>query len=107
MVLDHSRLHRVEPALGQGEIVDGDDLHAIDLSQQMDAAVDGPIAQLTIDQRSNGDGAGATVAFGTPLLGPAGALLEPQVVKNGGGGRDIIEFDDLATAQETDGGAHH
>ena len=101
MVPHHRGLNRVQAAFAFREIIDGDDLLAVDLAHELNAAVDGLVANLIAVERAQRHRAGAAITLGTAFLGAGGAFPEPQVVEQRVAGRDIAELDDPALAQKT------
>jgi hypothetical protein len=106
VIVDHRLLHGVEGAALGRQVVDRHHVGAVGHAGHQDAAVDGLVDHLAVDQPAERHGAGAAVAFGAALLGAAGAFAQPEVVEQHLGGLDVGQFDQLAAAEEADGGAH-
>ena len=89
------------------EIIDGDQLLAVQLAHQHDAGIDGLIDDAAVAQRSKCHGAGAAVAFITAFLGAARFLLETEIVEYSARGSSGAVHDHSPSSQETDLVAHH
>ena len=65
------------------EILDGDQLGAVDLSEQENAGIDRLIDEPAIMRARQHDRAGAAITLGATLLGAGRALLQPDPVEQG------------------------
>ena len=114
----HHDAGRAEPALGRvvanhrvlqgmwrravSQILDGQYLGAIGLSQQQDAGIDRFMNQLSFANAGQHDGAGAAIALGAPFLGSGRALLHAQPVQQRLPRRRVEDLDGRATKDEPD-----
>ena len=78
-MIDHRLLDRMQRAVR--EILDRDDLAAVDLAQQQDAGIERLVAHHAVDHAANDHRAGAAIALGAAFLGANGAFLKPQVIQ--------------------------
>ena len=83
VAVHHRLLHRVQRAVRTLQILHGDELLAVQGRQELDAGIDGTIADPVAVQLTQRHGTGAAIALGAALLG-AGAAIGPQPLQNGG-----------------------
>jgi len=74
--IDQRLLHRVQRAAGAAQLIDRDELLAVERADEGDAAIDGAPAQAARAGLTHHHGAGAAVALGAALLG----ALEPALL---------------------------
>ena len=86
------------------QIVHGDEFLAVELHDKQDAGVDRLIGDTAVLQASECHGAGAAIALVAAFLGAARPLFQPQIVQYGAHRRHVMQFDDVAAAEKTDGG---
>ena len=103
MVVHHRLLHRVQPFLRQ--ILDGDQLPAVQRRQQLDASVEGAVADAIAIEIADHDRAGPAIAFRATLLG-AGAALRTQPVEDRQLRIEIGGLDQPLAQQESDRAGH-
>ena len=92
MVVDHRLLQRMQ-RLALGEILDRDQLGAVELAEQENAGVDRLVRQLAVAEPRQHHRAGAAIAFGAAFFRPLGAFIFAQPVKNGRPRRKPVERD--------------
>jgi hypothetical protein len=102
MVIDHGLLHRVQGAVGRGQVLDREHRTAIDRRQRPDAAVDRPQHRAFAVEFADHDRAGAAVALGAALAG-AVATAGAQPVEQHRVGVDAIDARLAQAAQQTQG----
>ena len=66
------------------EILDGDELGAVDLAEQQDAGIDRLVMHAAAAHPARGHGAGAAIALGAAFLGADAPLLKPQIIQKRG-----------------------
>ena len=89
MEIDHRLLHRVQPALFAAQMLDGDDMGAVERAEEADAGVDPLIGEFAAGELPDQHRAGAAIALGAAFLGAAQRTVEAQPVEQGRIGRDI------------------
>ncbi|MNO59771.1 hypothetical protein D3C76_503670 [compost metagenome] len=107
VAVDHGLLHAVQLAAVL-EVVDADELLAVQRGNESQAGVEGAIADalgaFRADQLADHHGAGAAVAGGAALLGAGFAEVLTQVVEHGKVGIEPVFDPQLAIEQEPDQG---
>lgn len=101
MVVDHRLLKGVELAVVL-KAFDGDDVGAVELSDDGDAGGEGLVTQVTIVGTAGEDRAGAAVAFGADDLGAG--FLEAVTEERGKGKEEIVAADFEAAAVDVEQG---
>ena len=96
MTLDQRRLDRVEGTVGALEVLDRDELLAVEHRHELDAAVDGPVAHDAALELAQHHRTGAAIALGATLLGAGAALDLAQVAEHREVGVHALELADLA-----------
>src|SRR3546814_11188903 len=74
VAVDHRLLHGMQPAALR-QMLDGDELAAIQSAEKLDAGVHGAVAQPNAFRARHNHGAGAAVAFVDASLGPGYAPI--------------------------------
>ena len=74
-------LHRVWPAIGAAQMLDGDHMTAIERGQQPDARGHRFIGQFAVNKPPYQHGAGTAVTLGASLLGAGQALIEAKEIE--------------------------
>ena len=83
VTLDHGLLHGVQGAVGPAQVLDRDQLLAVELRHEQDAGVDRAIADAIALELAQHHGTGAAIALGAAFLGAAAALHLAQPVQHG------------------------
>ena len=91
MEIDHRLLHRMQPAVLAGEMLDGHDMAAVERAEEADAGVDAFIDELALRQPADQHRAGAAIALGAAFLGAAQRTAQPQIIEQRLVRRDIAE----------------
>ena len=92
MALDHGLLHRVQRAVGPGQVGGGPQRHTVDGLGRLDTAVDSAVLQTAIDGLSHHHSAGPAVACGAAFFGGRQAQVLPQQVQQGAVWWDVMAF---------------
>ena len=100
VALHHRLLDRMQTAIRAFEMLDREQLAAIQRRQEADAGIDRFIAQIAAVEPPDNDGAGAAIAFGAAFLRAGHALVEPQPVEHRQGRVAAVEFDQPVAEQE-------
>jgi hypothetical protein len=87
--VDHRLLHRMEDA-AIGEILDRDQLRAVELADKQDAGVDRVVTEPAAAKAGEHHRAGAAIALAAPLLRPFGQRLLAQPVEHGRARGDAV-----------------
>ena len=95
----HHFLHRMQDPV-VGEVLDGDQLTAIDLAEQRDARIDRLVDQTAVVLALDDNGASAAIAFGAALFGADRTLLQTQPIENGGARGKLGDADRTAATQK-------
>ncbi len=106
VAIDHRLLHRVQRAVRRLQVLDGEDLAAVEGRHEADAGVDGLVPDAVAVQASDHDGAGAAVAFGAAFLGAGLAFGQAQPVEHRHRRIDAPDFLQLVAQQESHAIAH-
>ena len=106
VALDHRPLHGVRRAVRAGEVLDRQQLAAVQLADEPDAGVDRLVADAPVSEPPDRDRAGAAVALVAALLGAGPPLDQAQPVEHGQGRVDPIELPQLLAEQKSDLLAH-
>src|SRR5580693_3781359 len=96
-MIDHRLLHRMQ-RLAISEVLDRDELRAVELAQEQDAGIDRLAGQLAATEPRQHDRAGAAITLGATFLRTRGALVLAQPVEHSGARREAVERD-LAPAK--------
>ena len=83
MEIDHRTLDRVQRAIRARQMLDGDDMTAVQRGEEPDAGVDGLVDQRPVGQASDQHGAGPAIALGAAFLGSCQAAVQPQEIQQG------------------------
>ncbi len=86
--------------------LDGEQRAAVEGRQELDAGVDGAVADVVADGVADDHGARAAVAFGAALLGADSREVFAEVLQDRPGRGDVMDLADLAVEHEPDGIAH-
>jgi hypothetical protein len=105
VMIDHRLLHRVQPAVAPGKMLDRDHMAAIDRGQKPDAGIDRAIAEALGPKPPDQHGAGPAIALGAALLGAGEALIEAQEIEQGLVRSNLGQRDVAPVENETDIGA--
>ena len=106
MRIDQRLLHRMQPAVGSLQMLDGRDAAALEHRQQENAGVDGAMTHLSVAQLADRHRAGAAIAFGAPFLGARQTFRLAQIVEEGRGGRNVPQRLEPAIEDERNAVAH-
>ena len=90
-----------EPS-GCAQVLDRDQLLAVQLRQEQDAGVERAVAQALAVRLAEHHGAGAAIAFGAALLGAGPALHLTQIVQHREVRVDLAQRARLVAEEETD-----
>ena len=102
MEIDHRLLHRMQRAVRAAQMLDGDDMAAVERAEEADAGIDAFIDQLAAGQPADQHRAGAAIALGAAFLGAAQRAAQPQIVEQRLVRRDRRQRDVLAVEDEAD-----
>ena len=69
MTIDHGLLHRMQGAVRARQILDGQQLLAVEGGEELDAGIDGAISEALARDLAQHHGAGAAIALGAAFLG--------------------------------------
>jgi hypothetical protein len=105
--IDQRLLHRVQRAAGAAQLIDRDELLAVERADEGDAAIDGAPAQAARAGLTHHHGAGAAVALGAALLGALEPALLAQPLQHRARGRHRVERDRLVVEPEADRSGRH
>ena len=86
----HRFLHGMQRAV-LGEILDRDQLCAVDLAEQRDAGIDRLMHQAAVALARHHHGAGAAIALRAAFLGAGRTLLKAQPIKQRGARRKLLD----------------
>ena len=100
--IDQRPLHRVQRAVRPGEMLDGENLAAVQAAYELDAAIDRLIAQAPIEGAHANHRAGAAVAFVAAFLGASQPGLQAQIIEQGHAGVDVGQHDRLGAQEKAD-----
>ena len=106
VAVDHRLLDRVQPSVGALEVLDGEQLAAVQGRHELNAGVDGAVVEPRTIRLGDDHGAGTAVALVAPFLGPRPASCQPQPVEHRLGRVDPVELDQLVAEEEADLIAH-
>ena len=100
----HGLLHRMQAAVGDLEVLDGEELLAVERRHELDAGIDGAIADAIAIELTEDDRAGAAVAFRATLLGShrIAALRAAEELQHRHGRWQTLEADQVRAAQHPD-----
>ena len=101
VALDHRLLHDMRSAVLVLQILDREQLRAVELADEQDAGVDRLVAHATALQAADRDRAGAAVTLGAAFLGAHAALHQAQVVEHRHGRIDPLELPQLLPHQKS------
>src|SRR5690606_29180615 len=99
----HGLLDGVERTIFAAQMLDSDDMGAMEASDETDAGGDAVINDVVAGQPAHQDRAGAAIALGATFLGAPQAALKPKPVQKGQVRRNVGESDLLAIENEADG----
>jgi hypothetical protein len=103
VVIDHCLLHRVQRPISGGEVLDGQQLTAVQGREEQDAGVDGLMAAILIHEYNC---TRAAVAFRAAFLGAAQTFRTAQIFQHGHGRVDVTERSRFGSEAEVDRVAH-
>ena len=104
--LDQRLLDGVEIAVAVRQVLDGDQLLAVERRHELDAGIDRAIAEPVAVELAEHHRAGAAIALGAALLGAAAPLDPAQILEHGHRRIDRAELAEPAAEQEPDAVAH-
>src|SRR5690606_5991622 len=105
--VDQRLLYRMERTVGALQVLDGDDMAAVERAEEADAGIDAFIDKSALRQPPDEHGAGAAVAFRAAFLAAAQRAPQPQEIEQRLIRPHIGEGDFLAVEQEAEVGADH
>ena len=70
-------------SIGFAQVLDSDELLAIQGGQKLDTGINRPVTNFTIVQFADNHRTGATITFSTPFLGAVQPLVFAKILKNG------------------------
>ena len=100
VAVDHGPLHRVQAAVLALQVLDREELAAVELAHELDAGVDGTVADRPVLEPAHGHRAGAAVALRTAFLGAGAALVQTQPVQHRHGRVDLADPPLLGAQEE-------
>jgi hypothetical protein len=106
VVLDHRLLDRVERAVRALEVLDGQELAAVQRRHEADAGIDRAVAQPAVFGLGDDDAARPAIALGTALLGAPPEGVAPEPFEHGERRVDGLERDRLVPQKEAHAAAH-
>ena len=102
MAVDHRLLDRVQAAVRTLQILDGEQLAAVEGAHELDAGIDRAVVEPIGVGLGHDHGAGAAVALVAPFLGAGAAPAQPEPVEHRLGRVDPVELDQLVAEEEAD-----
>ncbi len=94
--VDHRLLQRMQVS-ALGEILDRDELGAVELAEQQNAGVERLVGEPALLKPGQDDGARAAIPFGAALLRSLRSDVLPQPIEDGRAGGELAQSDVLAT----------
>ena len=107
VAIDHRLLHRMQAAVRAFQMLDRQQLAAVQRRQEADAGIDRLVAQPSAIEPADDDGAGAAIALGAAFLAAGTRAVIAQPVEHGQGRVDARQADDLTIQTKTKLGAHN
>jgi hypothetical protein len=102
MEIYHCLLDRMQTAILAAQVLDGDNVTAIEGGKKADAGIDGFIFQDATVQAANEYGAGAAITLGAAFLASGQAAFQAKVVQQRLVRRDILDSHIGAIQQKPD-----
>jgi hypothetical protein len=98
----HRLLHRMQVAAVLAQVFDSEQRPPVERRYELNACVHRLHLQTIRLKLAHDHRAGAAIAFGAPLLGPATAQVFTQKIENRFGGLYVVDGDDFAIEHEAD-----
>ncbi len=106
VTIDHGLLRRMQSAVRARQVLDGQQLLAVEGGEKLNAGIDGAIGEALARDLAKHHGAGAAIAFGAALLGAGPTLRLAQVVQHRHGRVRDLDLTPLAPQKEFDPSGH-
>ena len=106
VAINHGLLHRMELPCWTCQILDGQELLAVERGQELDAGIDRAVDETPVLHLAQRHGARPAVAFGAAFLAAGPAFLAAQIVENREGGVVDRDFAQLLAKKESDCRGH-